>query len=91
MPNQYWHLDQSLLRLKNGTKIYIRAIIDNFSRYVLAWQVSDDFGGIRTRDLITNALQVSKSFFEGRETPKLFPKIIVDDGSFFNHSKHWNR
>jgi hypothetical protein len=53
MPNQYRHLDQSLLRLKNGTKIYIRAIIDNFSRYVLAWQATDYSGGIRTRDLIT--------------------------------------
>jgi transposase InsO family protein len=81
MPNQYWHLDQSLLRLKNGTKIYIRAIIDNFSRYVLAWQVTDDSGGIRTKELITKALEVSKDLLVGTEIAKLIPNIIVDDGS----------
>jgi hypothetical protein len=40
-PNQIWHLDQSILRLKNGTKVFIRAVVDNFSRCVLSWQVTD--------------------------------------------------
>jgi hypothetical protein len=28
-----------------GAKVYIRAIIDNASRYVLAWEATQTYGG----------------------------------------------
>jgi transposase InsO family protein len=31
-PNQIWHLDLSVIKLKDGTRCYIQALIDNFSR-----------------------------------------------------------
>jgi len=48
-PGQIWHLDLTILRLQDGSRAFVQAVIDNFSRYVLAWKVSPDYGGLRTR------------------------------------------
>lgn len=38
-PNEIWHVDTSLLRLLDGSRVYMHAVIDNFSRRILAWTV----------------------------------------------------
>ena len=38
-PNQVWGTDITYIRLKNGF-VYLTAIIDWFSRYILSWQLS---------------------------------------------------
>lgn len=38
-PNQVWGTDITYVRLKDGF-VYLAAILDWFSRYVLAWQLS---------------------------------------------------
>jgi transposase InsO family protein len=75
-PNQIWHLDQSLLRLKNGTKVFIRAVVDNFSRCVLAWQVTDGYGGKMTKALIEDACRRATS-----SKCNTVPNVIVDSGT----------
>ena len=40
-PNEIWHVDVSILKLLDGTKAYIHAVIDNYSRKVLAWTVAE--------------------------------------------------
>ena len=40
-PNEAWHIDTTLIRLLDGTKAYVHAVIDNFSRRILAFQVAD--------------------------------------------------
>ena len=40
-PNQIWHVDVSVLKLLDGTKAYLHAIIDNYSRKILAWTVAE--------------------------------------------------
>ena len=40
-PNQYWHTDATVIRLRNGARVYLQAIIDNFSRKILSWRVTD--------------------------------------------------
>jgi putative transposase len=75
-PGQIWHLDMSVMRLQNGSKCYIQAIIDNKSRYVLAWKVSKDFGGVKTTALIKEALSNSK-----RLGVNIVPSVWVDGGS----------
>ncbi len=42
-PNEIWHVDTTLVRLLTGTRAYVYAIIDNFSRRILAWKVSATF------------------------------------------------
>jgi transposase InsO family protein len=39
-PNEVWHIDTTILRLLDGTKAYLRAVIDNYSRKILAWTVT---------------------------------------------------
>jgi transposase InsO family protein len=76
-PNQIWHVDVSVFRIMNGAKIYIQAIIDNASRYVLAWQVTQNRGGANTKALIENALEVANRVSAKVTVPNLF----ADDGT----------
>jgi putative transposase len=39
-PNLAWPVDTTLLKLLDGTRPYIHAVIDNFSRKILAWTVA---------------------------------------------------
>jgi transposase InsO family protein len=75
-PGQIWHLDQTILRLGDGTKAFVECIIDNYSRYVLAWKVSKDYGGARTKELIEQALAKARSL--GLHSK---PNVLVDSGS----------
>jgi putative transposase len=38
-PNEYWHIDVTVIKLLNGTRTYLHAAIDNFSRRILAWKL----------------------------------------------------
>jgi putative transposase len=38
-PNEYWHLDVTVIKLLEGTRTYLHAAIDNFSRRILAWKL----------------------------------------------------
>ncbi|MSP63413.1 MAG: transposase [Myxococcales bacterium] len=40
-PNEFWHIDVTILKLLDGSKAYIHAVIDNYSRKILAWTVAD--------------------------------------------------
>jgi Integrase core domain/short chain dehydrogenase len=42
-PNEMWHIDTTVIRLLDGTKAYLHAVIDNFSRRILAWRVAETF------------------------------------------------
>ena len=75
-PGQIWHLDVTILRLQDGSRAFVQAIIDNFSRYVLAWNVSADYGGIRTKELLLKAIAKAQSL--GLD---LLPDVFVDSGS----------
>lgn len=75
-PNEIWHLDLSYFTLANRKKCYIQAIVDNYSRYVLAWQVLESFDGSKTGALIKTALEKI-----GRPPAKGRPRLIVDGGA----------
>jgi transposase InsO family protein len=69
-PNQIWHLDTSVLRLLDGSRVYLHAIIDNFSRRILAWQVNSNFDTHVTSQLIQQAAK-------GIGT---VPRVVMDSG-----------
>lgn len=35
-PNEIWHIDTTVIRLLDGSRAYLHAVIDNFSRRILA-------------------------------------------------------
>jgi len=43
LPDEIWHIDTTIVRLLDGTRAYVHAVIDNFSRRILAWRVADRF------------------------------------------------
>lgn len=54
-PNEVWHIDTTLIRLLDGNQAYLQAVIDNFSRRVLAWKVIGTFDPRATVDMLLTA------------------------------------
>ena len=54
-PNEYWQIDVTVIRLTTGLRVYLQAVIDNFSRRILAWRVSDKLSSATTRELLVEA------------------------------------
>jgi putative transposase len=70
-PNEIWHVDTTLIRLLDGTRAYLHAVIDNFSRRILAWKVSSTFDPSITAELLLSA---------ARELIDEKPTLLVDGG-----------
>ena len=62
-PGQVWSADITYLPLPGGF-MYLAATIDWFSRYVVAWKLSNTLDGAFCRDMLDEAL--------GRGTPEVF-------------------
>ena len=54
-PNEIWHIDTTVLRLLDGSRAYLQAVIDNFSRRVLAWKVTATFDPNATVGILLTA------------------------------------
>jgi transposase InsO family protein len=54
-PNQLWHIDVTIIRLLDGTKAYLHAVIDNFSRRILAWALEERLGASGTCRILLEA------------------------------------
>ena len=70
-PNEIWHVDTTLIRLLDGSRAYLHAVIDNFSRRILAWKVAGTFDPAITAELLLTA---SKHAVDGK------PKLLADGG-----------
>ncbi len=72
-PNEIWHVDTTVIRLLDGTRAYLHAVIDNFSRRILAWRVHDRFEAGNTAALLIEA---------GRavEQSESRPTVLADGG-----------
>ncbi len=71
VPNEIWHVDTTLIRLLDGTRAYLHAVIDNFSRRILAWKVSATFDPSTTAELLLSA---SRGLIDVK------PTLLVDGG-----------
>jgi putative transposase len=77
-PNEHWQVDATVIRLTTGIRIYLQAAIDNFSRRILAWRVSDELSSATTRQLLMEA---------SRHLPRAGPNsgvLVVTDGGSEN-------
>jgi transposase InsO family protein len=50
-----WHIDTPGIRLLDGTRAYLHAVIDNFSRRLVAWRVADTFAPINSVGVLLDA------------------------------------
>jgi len=54
-PNRIWHVDISMVKLLDGTRIYMQAVMDNLSRKVLAYRISEQYEPTATATLLVEA------------------------------------
>jgi transposase InsO family protein len=52
-----WHIDTTVIRLLDGTRAYVHAVIDNFSRRILAWRVADTIAAINSVAVLVEAIE----------------------------------
>jgi transposase InsO family protein len=68
-----WHIDTAVIRLLDGTRAYLHAVIDNFSRRILAWRVADTFAPV-------NSVAVLLEASRGATSSGTTPVVLADAG-----------
>ena len=71
-PNEIWHLDVTVLRLLDRTRLYLHAVVDNCSRRVLAWQLAEQLSPVTTCQVLAKAAENLKD--------KKPPVSVLTDG-----------
>ena len=59
--DEIWHIDTTVIRLLDGTRAYLHAVIDNFSRRILAWRVADTFAPVNSVTVLLDASRAAAS------------------------------
>jgi len=54
-PGELLHLDVTIIRLLDGTRAYLHAVIDNYSRRILSWTLEDRLGSGGTCRILRDA------------------------------------
>jgi putative transposase len=75
-PDEMWHIDTTVIRLLDGTRAYLHAVIDNFSRRILAWHVADAFA---PGNSVAVLLQASQHATESAEVPVVLADACVEN------------
>ena len=71
--DEMWHIDTTVIRLLDGTRAYLHAVIDNFSRRILAWRVADRFAPVNSVVVLTEASR-------GATPSETTPVVLADAG-----------
>jgi transposase InsO family protein len=71
--DEVWHIDTTVIRLLDGTRAYLHAVIDNFSRRILAWRVADTFAPV-------NSVAVLLDASRGAMSSDATPVVLADAG-----------
>jgi len=50
--NEIWHIDVTVIRLLNRTKLYLHGVVDNFSRRLLAWKLVEKLSPTTTCEVL---------------------------------------
>ena len=75
-PNEMWHIDTTVIRLLDGTRAYLHAVIDNFSRRILAWRVAETFAPVNSVAVLLDAGQGA--------TPSVTAPVVLADAGVEN-------
>jgi putative transposase len=65
-----------VIRLLDGTRAYLHAVIDNFSRRILAWRVADTFAPVNSVAVLLEA--------STRATPSDAAPVVLADAGIEN-------
>ena len=73
--NQVWSTDITYIRMRSGF-LYLTAVIDWYSRYILSWRLSNSLDGLFCREALEEALRIGR--------PEIFN---TDQGTQFTSPK----
>ena len=76
-PNQLWQTDFTYLKVIGWGWVYLSTVLDDYSRYVLAWKLCD---GMRARDVSDTLDLALKSSGLETATVKHRPRLLSDNG-----------
>jgi transposase InsO family protein len=71
-----WHIDTTVIRLLDGTRAYLHAVIDNFSRRILAWRVANTFAPVNS---VAVLLEASRGATHSASTPVVLADAGVEN------------
>src|SRR5215470_17351677 len=79
-PNQLWQTDFTYLKVIGWGWFYLSTVLDDFSRYIIAWKLCTTMKAQDVTDTLEPALQVS-----GIDTARVFhrPRLLSDNGSSY--------
>lgn len=81
-PNETWHMDISQYKTLDNVVFYIYTVVDNFSRKILAWDISTEKSGkIRTETVKRAIKQEFGVNLKGQSVE------LITDGGSENHNK----
>ncbi len=73
-PGELLHLDVTIIRLLDGTRAYLHAVIDNYSRRILSWTLEERLGSGGTCRILRDAV------VQLNDCPD-HPIVVADSGS----------
>jgi putative transposase len=71
--NEMWRIDTTVIRLLDGSRAYLHAVIDNFSRRILAWRLAETF-------MPANSVAVLVEAGRGATPSETTPVVLADAG-----------
>ena len=74
--NEMWHIDTTVIRLLNGTRVYLHAVIDKFSRRIMAWRGADTCAPVNS---VTVLLDASRAAAPSDTTPVVLADAGVEN------------
>jgi putative transposase len=74
--DEMWHIDTTVIRLLDGTRAYLHAVIDNFSRRILAWRLADTFAPVNS---VAVLLEASRSTTRSAGAPVVLADAGVEN------------
>ena len=86
-PNEYLHVDTTYFSLVNGQEIYITFVMDNYSKMVLGFHVSDKLSFELVKEAIKEALKVIVKHTDQKMKRKKRVHLVADGGKENHHHK----
>jgi transposase InsO family protein len=79
-PNELWQTDFTWLKVVHWGWYYLCSILDDYSRYILAWQLCIGMSAEEVKQTIEAAIR-----FTGIRDPKVLsrPRLLSDNGSCY--------
>src|SRR5262245_52062497 len=75
-PNEMWHIDTTVIRLLDGTRAYLHAVIDNVSRRILAWRLAETYAPVNT---VAVLVETGRSATPSETTPVVLADAGVEN------------